>query len=77
MSSRRRGSGALLAMCAIGIVVIGGLRWNIWRYAALDVNAGYAFGRYYGEGGNRRDELYDLVDIAPGPFLGSSLIVRF
>ncbi|WP_339910405.1 hypothetical protein [Symmachiella dynata] len=57
--------------------VIGGLRWNVWKYAALDVNAGYAFGRYYGEGGNRRDELYDLIDIAPGPFLGSSLIVRF
>ncbi len=57
--------------------VIGGVRVKLWRHAALDVNAGYVFDRYYGEGGNRRDELHDRVEIAPGPFLGSRLLIIF
>jgi hypothetical protein len=57
--------------------VIGGVRWGLWRYATADVNAGYAFDRYYGEGRNQGGSLTDRVDIAPGAFLGASLRLRY
>lgn len=57
--------------------LIAGVRWDFWRRATLDFNAGYAFDRYYGEGRNQGSDLQDRVNIAPGAFLGSSLRMRF
>jgi hypothetical protein len=57
--------------------VVGGVRWDVWKHAALDVNAGYVFGRNYGEGRNQGSNLRDRVEIAPGAFLGGSLRIRF
>lgn len=57
--------------------VISGIRWDIWRNATFDLNAGFAFDRYYGEGKNQGSDLRDRVDIAPGAFLGGRLGVRF
>lgn len=57
--------------------LMSGLRWDVWKHAALDVNAGYAFDRYYGEGQNQFSDLRDQVTISPGAFLGASLLVRW
>lgn len=57
--------------------VLGGIRWDLWRYAALDMNAGYVFGRQFGEGLNQGDNLFNQVDIEPGAFLGASLRIRY
>jgi hypothetical protein len=57
--------------------VIGGVRWDVWRHAALEAGGGYAFDRYYGTGQNRIDDLHDEVDIDPGPFLSASVRIRF
>jgi hypothetical protein len=57
--------------------VIGGVRWGIWRHVTLDMNAGYAFGRYFAEGQNQGGDLHDRVDVQPGAFLGISLRGRF
>jgi hypothetical protein len=57
--------------------LLGGVRWDVWQHTTLDVNAGYAFDRYYGVGQNRIGNLHDQIDIAPGEFLSTSLRVRF
>ena len=56
---------------------IGGVRRDVWRHATLDLNAGYAFDRHYGEGRNQGSSLHDRIDVAPGAFLGAGLRVRF
>lgn len=55
--------------------LIGGLRWDVWAHGALDVNAGYAFDRYYGEGENQFSDLRDRIDVGSGPFLGAGLVI--
>src|SRR5262249_37068685 len=57
--------------------LIGGVRWDLWRHATLDLSAGYAFDRFYGEGRNQGGSLHDRVDIAPGAFLGATFRVRY
>jgi hypothetical protein len=57
--------------------LIGGVRWDVFRKASLDVNAGYAFDRVYGIGQNQLGNLQDEVDVAPGAFLGASFLMRF
>jgi hypothetical protein len=57
--------------------LVTGLRWNVWRSAVLDLNAGYAFDRHYGEGRNQGSGLHDQVHLAPSAFLGVNLLVRF
>jgi len=57
--------------------VLGGFRWDLLRYATLDLNAGYAFDRHYGEGRNQGSSLRDEVRIAPGAFVGLGLQMRF
>lgn len=57
--------------------LIGGVRWNIWTHAVLDLNTGYAFDRYYGEGQNQISNLHDRIDISPGAFIGASLLVKW
>ncbi len=57
--------------------LICGVRWDIWTHAALDLNAGYAFDRYYGEGQNQISNLHDRVDISPGAFVGANLLVKW
>jgi len=57
--------------------LIGGVRWDVWRHAALDLSGGYAFDRHYGEGRNQGSSLHDRVDIAPGGFFGASLRFRY
>lgn len=57
--------------------VVGGIRRDFGRYLALDVHAGYAFGRYFGEGQNQGGDLHDRVDVAAGAFLGLAIRGRF
>jgi hypothetical protein len=57
--------------------LIGGIRWDVWQHAALEINSGYAFNRYYGIGQNQIRNLTDRVDIAPGVFVGANFRVRF
>ncbi|MCE9531865.1 MAG: DUF6268 family outer membrane beta-barrel protein [Planctomycetes bacterium] len=57
--------------------LICGVRWDIWTHAILDLNAGYAFDRYYGEGQNQISNLHDRVVIKPGAFLGANLLVKW
>jgi hypothetical protein len=57
--------------------LIGGIRWDIWQHAALEINSGYAFDRYYGIGQNQIGNLTDRVDIAPGVFVGANFRIRF
>jgi len=57
--------------------LIGGIRWEIATHAVLDLNAGYAFDRYYGEGQNLFSNLQDQVDISPGAFIGANLLVKY
>jgi len=56
--------------------LIGGLRWDFGPHTSLDLNAGYAFDRYYGEGDDQIGNLHDRVDIGSGAFLGASLLIR-
>jgi len=57
--------------------LIGGLRWDLWRHAVLDVNAGYSFDRYYGSGENQISDLHDRVKVAPGPFMSANFQIGF
>jgi hypothetical protein len=57
--------------------LLGGVRWNFWSRAALDLHGGYAFDRYYGEGESQLSPLSDRVDVEPGPFLGANLQLRW
>lgn len=57
--------------------LISGVRWDFWTHATLELNAGYAFDRYYGEGQNQISNLQDRVNIAPGAFVGANLLVRW
>jgi hypothetical protein len=57
--------------------LVGGVRWNLGRRAALDLNGGYAFDRYFGVGENQFRDLRDQIDIDPGPFISTSLRLRF
>jgi hypothetical protein len=57
--------------------LIAGVRWDLWSNAALDVNAGYAFDRWFAEGRNQGGDFHDRVDVASGAFLGAALRVRF
>lgn len=57
--------------------LICGVRWDLWTCAALDLNAGYAFDRYYGEGQNQISNLHDRVDVSPGAFVGANLLVKW
>jgi hypothetical protein len=54
-----------------------GARWNLARWAALDVSGGYAFDRYYSEGHALAGGTGSRVDIAPGPFLSGQFSLRW
>lgn len=57
--------------------LVSGFRWEICPHAILDLNAGYAFDRYYGEGRNQFLNLRDRIDVRPGAFIGTSLIIKY
>jgi hypothetical protein len=57
--------------------LLGGLRWEFWKNAAVDLSTGYVFDRYYGIGQNQVRDLHDEVDVAPGAFISTSLHLRF
>ncbi len=57
--------------------VVGGGRWEVGKVLTVELNGGYGFGRYYGEGENQLGTLRDRVDVKPGPFLGLKVGVRF
>jgi hypothetical protein len=57
--------------------LLAGVRWDVWRHAALEMSAGYAFDRYYGVGQNQIHNLQDQVNIAPGAFVSAKFQVRF
>jgi hypothetical protein len=55
---------------------IAGLRRDLGNGLSLDVNAGYAFDRHYGEGDDQQD-LRDRVNLESSAFLGARLIWGF
>jgi hypothetical protein len=55
---------------------VAGVRWTLARYAALDLNAGYAFDRTIGQGENTISNQHDVVDVDGGPFLGAGLLIK-
>lgn len=57
--------------------LIAGVRYDLLERLALDLNAGYAFDRHYGEGRNQGSNLRDRINIESGPFLGASLRLKF
>ena len=57
--------------------VFGGLKYTLFEAATLDLHAGYAFGRRFGEGRNQGSTLHDRVDIGAGAFLGAALRIKF
>jgi len=57
--------------------LITGVQWDVWKGASVEVNGGYSFGRYYGEGDNQFSSLRDKVDIGSGPFLGAAFRWKF
>ena len=57
--------------------LFGGIRWDVWQHIAWDIQAGYAFDRYYGVGQNQIGHLNDQLDIASGAFLSTNVIIRF
>lgn len=57
--------------------LVTGLRWEVWKNAAAEVNGGYSLGRKYGEGVSQWGSLTDRVDVDPGPFLGSRFNLKF
>lgn len=57
--------------------VLGGVRWEVGQRLTLDVQGGYGFGRYYGEGDNQFGSLRDRLDVKPGPFVGVRVGLRF
>ncbi len=57
--------------------LLGGVRWEFWRRADLEMTAGYAFDRYYGVGQNQIGNLQDEVNIEPGAYISAALHVRF
>jgi hypothetical protein len=56
--------------------LVAGLRWDLWRFLSLDVNAGYAFDRSFGQGQNTISNQHDVVDVDAGPFLGAGLLIK-
>jgi hypothetical protein len=57
--------------------LIGGVKWAAFEKVTLDANAGWSFGRSYGQGNSQFGSLRDRVDVAPGPFLGLAARLRF
>jgi len=57
--------------------LIAGIQWDLWKGANIEVNGGYSFGRFYGEGDNQFSSLRDKVDIGSGPFLGAAFRWKF
>lgn len=57
--------------------IIGGVKYDLFESATLDLHAGYSFGRFFGEGRNQGATLHDRVDVAPGAFLGAGLRMKF
>jgi hypothetical protein len=53
-----------------------GMHRELWQAIALDVNAGYAFDRHFGEGDDQQD-LRDRVNLDDGAFVGARLIWGF
>lgn len=57
--------------------LVGGVRWEVGQALTVELNGGYAFGRYFGEGDNQWGTLRDRVDVKPGPFVGLKVGLRF
>ena len=57
--------------------VFGGVKFSLFEAATLDLHAGYAFGRRFGEGRNQGSTLHDRVDVGAGAFLGAALRIKF
>ncbi|MGL4424407.1 MAG: DUF6268 family outer membrane beta-barrel protein, partial [Gemmataceae bacterium] len=54
-----------------------GLRADLADHLALELQAGYLFGRGFGEGDNPWRSLQDRVDVRPGAFVSASFRLRF
>lgn len=57
--------------------VLGGVTHALGQHFSVDLSAGYAFGRQYGEGSNLGGSLRDRVDIRGGAFLSGALRLKF
>jgi hypothetical protein len=53
-----------------------GVRRELWQDVALDVSAGYAFDRHFGEGDDRQD-LHDRVNLDDSAFVKARLAFSF
>lgn len=65
------------AFFAIENRLIVGLRRDVWKGITLDLHAGYAFDRHYGEGDDDEQDLHDRVNLESSGFLGARLILEF
>ncbi|HVJ69807.1 MAG TPA: DUF6268 family outer membrane beta-barrel protein [Caulifigura sp.] len=57
--------------------LVSGCEWRFTQWLTGNVNAGYAFGRRFGEGENQGDDLRDKITIDAGPFAGLQLLLTF
>ncbi len=57
--------------------LVGGVQWDLWRHLTLDLNTGYSFGRYFGEGANQGATLHDIVNVGASVFIGMNLHAKF
>jgi hypothetical protein len=53
--------------------LVSGVVWSLGPNAAVELNGGYSFGRYFAQGTNQWASLTDRLDVRPGPFAGLSL----
>lgn len=59
--------------------LVTGVQWQFMTRLRLDLQGGFAFDRYYGEGDNGLvvSDLRDRVNLTPGAFLGANLSLQF
>ena len=59
------------------MTLAGGVRYDVFRHGALQLNAGYAFDRFYFIGRDFDDRRQDRIDVEPGAFLSAAFQLRF
>jgi len=57
--------------------IYGGLKWDITNDAYFEIIGGYAFDRFFFEGGRYEDRSFNRINIADGPFLMLQVGLRF
>ena len=57
--------------------LITGVSYELTRNASAELNGGYSFGRYFGEGDSQWGALTDQVNVDPGAFVGLRVKLLF